>query len=116
MFSARQTPEGLALWQLLQLPPAGPLGALYFVVNILRGFLFSAKKRILARAQHAPKPLRRLGALLRRWHATLPLSLQISPPTRTMLSQSLMPFTEIVARNSLFVEAALRGKPKIKYQ
>ena len=72
LFSKRQVPEGLALWQLLQLPPAGVPGALYQLSQLLWGFLsnFRSLKRMLPQ------------------------------PTQNLLSQSLTPFTTIVRKVS----------------
>jgi hypothetical protein len=36
LYSHRQVKEGLSLWQLLQLPPPGPLGFAYFFVQTAR--------------------------------------------------------------------------------
>lgn len=68
LFSERQTPQGLALWQLLQLPPKGPIGLVYQLTQVLFGLL-----------------------------GRIPLLRQIVPkPTQTNLSQTKTPFTKIV--------------------
>ncbi len=78
-FSERQVPQGLALWQLLQLPPKGFFGVLYqlsqVVLNVLGRFRWLRK--FLPRA------------------------------TQTYLSQTLLPFTEIVRRVSQITAAMI---------
>lgn len=70
MFSARQVPEGLALWQLLQLPPKGPMGMIYQLLQVSLTFLSRIR-------------------WLRRW---------LPQATQTSLSQTLTPFSEIVRK------------------
>jgi hypothetical protein len=74
-FSERQVPEGLALWQLLQLPPKTP---------ILFSWLYQCIQVTLIL-------LRRIR-WIRKW---------IPKDTQTLLSQTLTPFTEIVRRVSI---------------
>ena len=68
LFSRKAVPEGMALWELLQLPPRGIWGGLYALLQAVR--LFLAK---------------RLGSWL-------------DPPTQVMLSQSLIPFSVIAKK------------------
>jgi 2-polyprenyl-6-methoxyphenol hydroxylase-like FAD-dependent oxidoreductase len=82
LFSQRQVPEGLALWQLLQLPPKGPLGILYQLSQFWWGFWSNFKS-------------------LRR-------ALRLPLPTQNTLSQTLTPFTEIVRRNRFWIKAATK--------
>lgn len=64
-YSAKQVKEGLALWQLLQLPPRGPLGWCYQIVQVGLGLLSKLRPLFLPR------------------------------PTQELLSQSLTPFSQI---------------------
>jgi 2-polyprenyl-6-methoxyphenol hydroxylase-like FAD-dependent oxidoreductase len=85
-FSARQQPEGLALWSLLQLPPKGPLRLVYLARQATAGFLARATAAL-------PKPLR------------------VERSVQSLLSESTTPFTQIVEANWVWVDAALAGAP-----
>jgi len=87
LFSKQQVPEGLALWQLLQLPPAGVPGAFYQLSQLLWGFLSSFRflKRMLPQ------------------------------PTQNLLSQSLTPFTAIVRKNQFWINIATKRFYDMKY-
>lgn len=87
-FSARQQPEGLALWELLQLPPKGPLLFAYLAAQAAQGALAGAT-------------------------VALPPQLRIERPVQNSLSESTMPFTEIIARNRFWVDLALKDAPGV---
>lgn len=85
-FSRVQVAEGLALWQLLQLPPRGPLAAPYLATQLARGALTRLTSR-------------------------LPDGLRVDPPVQTLLSETTTPFSEIVRRNEAWVRAGLADAP-----
>jgi len=85
VFSERQTPEGLALWQLLQLPPKFPVLALFYQLSqLIQGVLST----------------------------NFPF-LPIPKPTQIALSQTLTPFSQIVSQNKLWVELATQRLNRI---
>lgn len=108
VFSATQVKEGLALWTLLQLKPANlpmPLGPLYSLLQLLRGF----------RSKVASKLLRLSGTNgeSHGWgwrHRVLFTLLRplLKRPVQTALSQTLTPFSEIVSQNQWWVNMALK--------
>ena len=79
-FNRLQQPEGESLFKLLQLPPRGVFGLLYTVDQALRGFL----------------------SKLLPWF--------VPKPAQNALSQTLLPFTQIVRQNWLWVWLANRSK------
>lgn len=88
LFSERQVPEGLALWELLQLPPKGPMGIAYQLSQLMLGLLSKLRK------------IRWLKWLLR----PLPRA------TQTALSQSLEPFSRIAHNNKFWIWLATRNR------
>lgn len=93
LFSHRQVKEGLALWKILQLSNLPPLMNLLFnMVNAVRkvGLTFITILRLD----------RRFPYLFR--------------APRDLLSLTTLPFTEIVKRNSFFIQAAIKGSTIIE--
>jgi len=87
-FSSTQVAEGLALFQLLQLPPKGPSGLFYQFVQLLLGALIN----IPGVGRFFPKP------------------------TQIMLSQSLTSFSEIVHKNQFWINMATKNIRVIHYE
>lgn len=72
-FSMRQQPEGSALLTLLSLPPKNAWGIPYNLIQLIKGFLSKF------------------------------LPFNFLKPTQTLLSQTLLPFTQIVALNKFWL-------------
>lgn len=85
-FSAQQQPQGLALWQLLQLPPRGWLGPVYVAAQALQGACGPAA-RLLGRGRAAVAPI------------------------QTLLSETTVPFTDIATANDLWLRPAMASAP-----
>jgi len=83
LYSERQTKEGRALLDLLLLPPPG----------LLNGFMYG---------------LEQLGR-----GVLSSLALPVDPPLQTLLSQTLVPFSEIRRRNAFWIA---KQRPKQKKQ
>ena len=122
VFSSSQVEEGQALWTLLQLKPANlgmPFGPLYSLLQLVRGFrskLFSAVLRLAGgdteiNAGAGTGAGNGAGAGARGWfrqalaRAFKPL---LKKPVQTALSQTLTPFSQIVAQNEWWVSLALK--------
>ena len=62
LFSERQVPEGLALWELLQLPPKGPMGIAYQLSQLMLGLLSKLRKirwlKVGKEPQHPTMPIK----------------------------------------------------------
>ena len=92
-FSEQQSPEGLALWQLLQLPPRGLWTFPYQIIQFFLNFI--NKLKIFRRAKFIQK--------------FMPKPIQI------LLSQTLTPFTQIVKLNAFWIHLALRNKTDMRF-
>ena len=119
LFSQRQTPEGLALWKLLQLPGKlkGPSKAGYQLSQILKGGVFTLvsallRSLLLPLAKLSPKLMRgildRIENMVRK--ATM--------PTQNALSLTTIPFSDIVRVNQFWVNQAMKeaGASNIEYE
>lgn len=108
-FSSRQVQEGLALWTLLQLKPANlpmPLGPLYSLLQLLRGFRSKLAAKLLGLIDGGSKGGDERGGWLHGVLAALFRPL-LKKPVQTALSQTLIPFSEIVSQNQWWVNKAL---------
>jgi len=108
LFSQRQTPEGLALWKLLQVPSKlpGALKPLYQLQQLFKSLAYSVVAA-LARALLVPlAALPVLGRLvpLRAVERLVQRNLM---PTQNALSLTQQPFTDIVAANRFWVTRAM---------
>lgn len=117
LFSKRQTPEGLALWQLLQVPAklGGPWKAGYQLSQLIKGLLFGIIKSVL---KATLLPLARVWPAIGKLSAVERLLQRNVMPTQNALSLTLTPFTEIVRANQFWIDRAMEGAgvSKIEYE
>ena len=119
LFSQRQTPEGLALWKLLQLPGKlkGPSKVGYQLSQILKSGVFTIvsallRTLLLPLAKLSPNMMR--GILDRIENAVR----RATMPTQNSLSLTTIPFTDIVRVNQFWVNQAMKeaGASNIEYE
>ena len=121
-FSAAQVKEGMALWALLQLKPKNlsfPWAPLYSLLQVWRGLRVAAANAVLSGLKRLPSswPQKHKEGIVGRSAASL-LSRLRKLPTQTALSQTLVPFSEIVRQNRFWVVKALKkfGREHLLYQ